>query len=231
MILPFQEEATRTARSGRSEGGADAERPAFKGCPVLPPLLPAAPSPSQSVSYAGSRWGSLLPSTCLSGPLRSFWRPHPFPLQLGPASRHPFPQSPSRWPHLCLSLLRPEPPGCPCPAPRLPLEQARAAHSPLGTLQSFPRLGLGQSFHPGIPAPFFFFFHIFLQGPTHVHLLLEAALTTEFIFILSSISDVPVALQQAGDKVNKTEGVCPHEANLRGATQERPRKMRNGVKG
>ena len=229
MILPFQEEATRAARPGRSEGGADAGRSAFKGCPVLPPLLPAARSPSPSASFAGSRWGSLLPSTCLSRPLRSCWRPHPFPLQLGPASRDPFPQSLSRWPRLCLALLCPEPPGCPCPVLRL--RGSRPGLPTCSLVSSSPSLCLAELVFPPQDPRSLFFPHIFLQGPTHSLLLLEAALTIEFIFILSSISDAPVALQQAGDKVNKTEGVCPHEANLRGATQQRPRQMRNGVKG
>ena len=123
---------------------------------VLPLLLLAAGSPARSVSWVGSRWGSLLPSTCLSGPLRSFWRRHPFPVQLGPASRDPFPQSLSCWPHLRLALL--------CPGRQGACVRCHSCCGSRSGLPSYPLappspslgLGLSQSFHPGVPAPFFF---------------------------------------------------------------------------
>ena len=111
---------------------------------------------ARPVSWVGSRWGSLLPSTCPSGPLRSFWRPHPFPVQLGPASRDPFPQSLSCWPHLRLALLCPGPPGCLCPVPQLLWEQVRAAQLPLGAPQSFPWPWPEPVFPPRGPCSFFF---------------------------------------------------------------------------
>lgn len=144
------------ARSGRSEGGADAERSAFKGCSVLPPLLPAAPSPSQSVSCVGSRWGSLLPSTCLSGPLRSFWQPIPSLSSWDlPVGTHFLKAclvghvSASHFFALSRQGARVRRRGCCGSRSGLPTHPLAPSSPSLG-------LGLSQSFHPGIPAPFFF---------------------------------------------------------------------------